>query len=284
MRTATLSAIASIGLPTGPYASWFRDIVAAVLRQNSRTGVEFVPCGRASDLAVDMDGLGLPAHQGKVVRLCLDGETGLPDPGRWYFSPSSIVWRGASVRHGLLVAVQKGRAFVLSPLRSLGLPEGMVNVVLAAVATCLALDIEPSGIRDGFMAWRQDFSRLRRRGERLGVSAWDDSAGRSGTELLQALRAFDRKVTLVTGGPDFQPSFDPEMVRAYANRVFLLPGTPEATARIWETLAQAEMTASAREALHLGLERTAAGGELLVSPGCAAREDLYSLLMEELAK
>jgi len=190
------------------------------------------------------------------------------------------VWRGASVRHGLLVAVQAGRAFVLTPVRELALPEGMIDFVLAAVATSQALGIEPQGIRRGLDAWRKGFERLKLAGERQGVQIWDDSRCDSDIELMQALQTFERKVTLVTGGSDFQSSIDPELLRHFANRVFLLPGTPANLVRSWTLALQATLTSDLREAVQLGLDRTSAGGAVLIAPACSSGQELSHKVME----
>jgi UDP-N-acetylmuramoylalanine-D-glutamate ligase len=283
VKTACLTGAASVGIPLGRNSRWLQEILETILRENGRQDVRLVMDGGACDLAIDLEGDGLPSHQGKRVRLCRE-EDCVPDPDEWQFSPETIVWRGASVRHGLMVVVQAGRAFVLSPLRELGIPEGVVEVALAAVAAAQALGVEPTGIRDGLLTWRKAFARLRPCGERLGVRAWDDSSCQDEYETLRALRCFDRKVTLVAGGPDFDPDFDPETVLAHANRIFLLPETPLAVRRMWETVLQAQTAKSAREAVRLGLDRTSAGGTLLVSPGSRTAENLSEILSQEMVR
>ena len=284
MKTANLTGTASVGIPLGHNSQWLQEILETILRENGRQGIRFVTDGSPCDLAIDLEGDGLPTHQGKRVRLCREEEDCVPNPDEWQFSPETIVWRGASLRHGLMVVVQAGRAFVLSPLRELGIPDGMVDIVLAAVATAQALGVEPTGIRTGLLSWRKEFSRLRSRGERLGVRAWDDSFCQDEYEMLRALRCFNRKVTLVVGGPDFDPDFDPETVLAHSNRILLLPETPLAVRRMWETVLQAQTAKNARDAIRLGLDRTSAGGTLLVSPGSRTTENLAEILSQEIAR
>jgi UDP-N-acetylmuramoylalanine-D-glutamate ligase len=280
VRASTSTGISRIGLPGSRHNTWLGQILSVILRENKREGVALLPAGEVCDLAIDMDGHGLPHHSGKLVRRSPDVDTGIPDPNQWHFSPDAIVWRGASVRHGLLVAVQAGRAFVLTPVRELALPEGMIDFVLAAVATSQALGIEPQGIRRGLDAWRKGFERLKLAGERQGVQIWDDSRCDSDIELMQALQTFERKVTLVTGGSDFQSSIDPELLRHFANRVFLLPGTPANLVRSWTLALQATLASDLREAVQLGLDRTSAGGAVLIAPACSSGQELSHLVME----
>jgi UDP-N-acetylmuramoylalanine-D-glutamate ligase len=204
----------------------------------------------------------------------------LPDPDQWQYSAESVVWRGASVRHGLLVTVQSGRAFVLAPLRELALPEGMTEIVLAAVAAALACSVAPQSIRRGLETWRSRFDRLELCGERHGVQVWIDHACTDEAALEQALDAFERKVTLVVGGPSFRSPVDLDLVRTRTNRVLMLPGTPMSTLRLWEAALQASPTSDLREALHLGIERTSVGGALLVAPGCVQGQELVLKLGE----
>ena len=280
MKATTSTGISRIGLPGSRHNTWLGQILSVILRENRREAVALLPSGEACDLAIDMDGHGLPHHTGKLVRRSPDVDTGIPDPNQWHFSSDAIVWRGASVRHGLLVAVQAGRAFVLTPVRELALPEGMIDFVLAAVATSQALGIEPQGIRCGLEAWRKGFERLKLAGERQGVQIWDDSRCDSDFELMQALQTFERKVTLVSGGPDFGSTIDPELLRHFANRVFLLPGTPVSLVRSWGLALQATLVTDLREALQLSLDRTSAGGAVLVAPACRHGQELSNQVME----
>ncbi|MEN9354700.1 MAG: hypothetical protein RL318_2025, partial [Fibrobacterota bacterium] len=194
----------------------------------------------------------------------------------------AVVWRGASIRHGLLVVVQAGRAFVLSPVRELALPDGLTEIVLAAVAAAQACGVTPQAIRRGLEAWRAQFDRLEHCGDRLGVQIWSDNACSEPSAMLESLEAFERKVTLVAGGPGFQSMLDLEQIGARTNRVLMLPGTPMAALKLWEASLQAVPTSSMKEALQLGVERTSVGGVLLVAPGCVQGQELVRKLGEAL--
>lgn len=281
MSVATQCGISRIGIPVGARSAWLAQLLDSLLAERQGLDVEIVAGLEGCDLAIELEGQAFPEHQGKRVRPYA-GEK-LPDPDQWHYSADSVVWRGASVRHGLLVAVQAGRAFVLAPVRDLALPEGLIEIVLAAVAAAQACGVTPQAIRRGLEAWRSQFDRLELCGDRLGVQIWSDNACPDEGALLQALEAFERKVTLVTGGPGFQPQLDLEAIRSRTNRVLMLPGTPMSTLRLWEIALQAEPTLDLAEALHLGVDRTSVGGVLLVAPGCVQGQELVCRLGGALA-
>jgi UDP-N-acetylmuramoylalanine-D-glutamate ligase len=259
--------VTTVGILPCERADWVREILAAVLAQSLRPELRLVVGEGEEGFVVDLDGTAT-RREGTLVRPLPDVVPSVPDPDQWYFSADTVVWRGASVRYGLVVAIQAGRAFVLAPLRELELPEGLVECVLAAVAAAQALGIDPQAIRSGLSAWRKGFRRLRLVGEFQGVRIWDDRACRSGEELRRSLAAFGRKVTLISGGEDFLGDVETDFVRLHANRVLLFPGTPTQVQRLWGAALQAASTDEAREALILGLERTSVGGSLLIAPGC----------------
>jgi len=281
VSVATSCGISRIGIPVGSRSSWLAQLLDCLLAERTGLDVEVVAGVEGCDLAIELDGHVFPGHQGKRVRP-FAGEK-LPDPNQWHYSADSVVWRGASIRHGLLVVVQAGRAFVLSPLRELALPEGLTEIVLAAVAAAQACGVAPQAIRRGLETWRAQFDRLEHNGDRHGVQIWSDNACVDGASLLQALDAFERKVTLVAGGPGFQPMMDLEQVRTRVNRVLMLPGTPMSALKLWEVALQAVPTSDLREALILGVERTSVGGVLLVAPGCVQGQELVHKFGEALS-
>lgn len=280
MSTAVSCGIARIGIPVSARSGWLSQLLDCMLAERRGLDVEVVSGVEGCDLAIELEGHCFPEHQGKRVRP-FAGEK-LADPNLWHYSPDAIVWRGASVRHGLLVVVQAGRAFVLAPVRELALPDGLTEIVLAAVAAAQACGVTPQSIRRGLEIWRSQFDRLERCGDRLGVQIWSDNACSEPSAMLESLDAFERKVTLVAGGPGFQSMIDLEQIGARTNRVLMLPGTPMSALKLWEAALQAVPTLSLKEALQLGVERTSVGGILLVAPGCVQGQELVQRIGEAL--
>jgi UDP-N-acetylmuramoylalanine-D-glutamate ligase len=209
------------------------------------------------------------------LRSLSDGEA--PDASvlDWSWSVDRPVWRGAYLRHGLLIAADEGRANVLGPVRNLRVPgRRHLEAVLPAVAAAASWGADAKFLREAVFSWTGPAHSLQWAGQNRGTTLFDDSASCTSEGLARSLGAFDHPVTLVAGGTGFHAGFELfDTVRANALRVVLLPGTPEWIQTTWAKLADVRSCSDIGSAARLALECTPAGGQILFSPGCFPRED-----------
>jgi UDP-N-acetylmuramoylalanine-D-glutamate ligase len=235
--------------------------------------VEVVP-GRALPAGCDFlleAGVARPDADGlhgvrQVIEPVAPGNNSL----EWSWSWDRPVWRGAYLRHGLLVAADRGHAHVMGSVRNLRIPGAqMLEAILPAVSAALSWGVEPRRIREILFAWTGAEHNVQWAGERDGVTVFDDSSCCTADGLARSLEAFDVRVTLVTGGVDFRAGFDLlERIRNRASRVVLLPGTPEWVCTAWGRIVDAALVTDLSAAARVSLERTSPGGIVLYSPGC----------------
>lgn len=193
----------------------------------------------------------------------------------WSWSVDRPVWRGAYLRHGLLIGADEGRAHVLGPVRNLRIPgRRHLEVVLPAVAAAMSWGVDPKTLRESVFSWVGPSHSLQWAGQNRGTTLFDDSASCTSEGLSRSLAAFDHPVTLVTGGEGFHAGFELfDAIRASALRVVLLPGTPEWIWTAWSRLADVRTCSDLAGAAALSLECTPAGGQVLFSPGSFPRGD-----------
>lgn len=261
----------------------FRFVTAHLLR---RLAAEASNLGRAPEVIELAEGRSLPASCDCLVEAgeVRPGDAGVPGvrqdlsqtetPLDWSWSMERPVWRGAYIRHGLIVAADCGRAHVLGPVRSLRIPGTRhIEAVLPAVAAALSWGIEPKAVRESLFSWTGPEHLLQWMGEAGGVVLFDDAATCTADGLDRALEAFDQKVTLVTGGQGFHAGFELlDKIRSKTSRVILLPGTPGWVATTWGRLADAVVCLDLADAALEARERTLAGGQVLFCPGCLPRD------------
>lgn len=234
--------------------------------------VEAAP-GRAlpasTDFVVEADGIRPEVAGMPGVRPCeareLPGESVLD----WSWSIDKPVWKGAYLRHGLLIAANEGRAHVLGPVRNLRIP-GMrhLEAVLPAVAAALSWGVDPKSLRELVYSWTGPAHSMQWAGLNRGISLFDDGSCCTSEGLARALSGFDQKITLVTGGPGFHAGFELlDRVRNGASRIVLLPGTPDWIVSAWSQLSDVRRAADLASAASIALECTPAGGQILFCPG-----------------
>jgi len=228
----------------------------------------------AADFVVEADAtrpelLGMPGVRSAEARE-IPGESVLD----WSWSLDRPVWKGAYLRHGLLIAANEGRAHVLGPARNLRVPGTRhLEAVLPAVAAALSWGVDPKTLRELVFSWTGPAHTLQWAGHNRGITLFDDGSCCTSEGLSRALSVFDQKVTLVTGGPGFHAGFELlERVRASASRIVLLPGTPDWIVSAWSQLSDVRRAADLKVAAVLARECTPAGGQVLFSPGCFPSE------------
>jgi UDP-N-acetylmuramoylalanine-D-glutamate ligase len=232
------------------------------------------PPGRAipssADFLVEADAVRPDLEGFPGVRPALDHDVPGTSVLDWSWSADRPVWRGAYLRHGLLIAADQGKAHVLGPVRNLRIPgKRHLEAVLPAVAAALSWGVEPRIIRELVFAWTGPAHSLQWAGQNRGATLFDDSASCTSEGLARALSAFDQPVTLVTGGASFHAGFELlDSVRGQALRIVLLPGTPEWISTAWSRLVDIRVAHDLTSAATLSLECTPAGGQILFSPGC----------------
>lgn len=192
----------------------------------------------------------------------------------WSWSIDRPVWRGAYLRHGLLIAADEGKAHVLGPVRNLRIPGVRhLEAVLPAVAAALSWGVDPRVIRELVFAWRGPAHTLEWAGQNRGATLFDDSSCCTSDGLSRSLSLLDQRVTLVVGGAGFHAGFELiDSVRDRAARLVLLPGTPDWIRTTWSNLADVRVAESLPHAALASLECTPAGGQILFSPGCFPRD------------
>ena len=279
-RAATTSALPRMVAVSG---GEFRFLTVHLLR---RLAAESSHLGRVPEVIEVSDGRALPASCDCLVEA---GDVRVQDadmPGvrqdlscmepclEWSWSMERPVWRGAYIRHGLIVAADCGKAHVLGPIRALRIPGVRhVEAVLPAVAAALSWGVQPRVVRDVLQAWTGPEHMLQWRGEQDGVALFDDGATCTADGLDRALSAFDQRVVLVTGGQGFHAGFELlDRIRSCTARVVLLPGTPEWVATTWGHMADAVCSRDLADAAEIARDRTPAGGQVLFCPGCLPRD------------
>ncbi|MCB9496988.1 MAG: hypothetical protein H6686_08920 [Fibrobacteria bacterium] len=263
--------------------SEFRFVTAHLLR---RLTSEALGAGRAPEILEVAEGRALPASCDCLVETAGTRPTDLGMPGvrqddglveaslDWAWSVDRPVWRGAYIRHGLIVAADCGRAHVLGPVRALRIPGVRhVQAVLPAVAAALSWGVDPRALREPLFSWTGPEHMLQWRGEIGGVALFDDAASCTAEGLDRALDSFDQRLTLVTGGLGFHAGFELlDKIRSRSSRVVLLPGTPNWVATTWGRLADAVTCLDLADAALEARDRTLAGGQVLFCPGCLPRD------------
>lgn len=232
------------------------------------------PLPASADFVVEADGtrpemLGIPG-----VRPCEAREVPGGSVLDWSWSIDKPVWKGAYLRHGLLIAANEGRAHVLGPVRNLRIPGTRhLEAVLPAVAAALSWGVDPKTLRELVYSWTGPAHSLQWAGFNRGIALFDDGSCCTSEGLARSLSVFDQKVTLVTGGPGFHAGFELlERVRGGTSRIVLLPGTPEWIVSAWSQLSDVRRAADLKTAASIGLECTPAGGQILFSPGAFPSE------------
>lgn len=262
----------------------FRFLTVHLLR---RLAAEASELGRVPEIVEVTDGRALPTACDCLVEAgeVRPGDTEIPgirqdlscmEPSLdWSWSIERPVWRGAYIRHGLLVAADCGRAHVLGPIRTLRIPGVRhVEAVLPAVATALSWGVPPRIVREVLQSWTGPEHMLQWKGEVDGVVLFDDAATCTADGLDRALSAFDQRVVLVTGGQGFHAGFELlDRIRTMTSRVVLLPGTPAWVATTWGHMADAVSSTDLADAARIAHEQTPAGGQVLFCPGCLPRDD-----------
>ncbi|MEN9306672.1 MAG: UDP-N-acetylmuramoyl-L-alanyl-D-glutamate synthetase [Fibrobacterota bacterium] len=228
----------------------------------------------SADFVVEADAtrpdlLGTPGVRSAEARE-IPGESVLD----WSWSLDRPVWKGAYLRHGLLIAANEGRAHVLGPVRNLRIPGTRhLEAVLPALAAALSWGVDPKTLRELVFSWTGPSHTLQWAGHNRGITLFDDGSCCTSEGLARALGMFDQKVTLVTGGPGFHAGFELlERVRSGASRIVLLPGTPDWIVSAWSQLSDVRRAADLKVAAVLARECTPAGGQVLFSPGCFPNE------------
>lgn len=261
----------------------FRFLTVHLLRRLVADASEL---GRVPEIVEVTDGRALPASCDCLVEAgeVRPGDLGVPGVRQdrsdeetgldWSWSLDRPVWRGAYVRHGLLVAADCGRAHVMGPVRSLRVPGSRhIEAVLPAIAAALSWGVAPADLRETLFSWTGPEHMLQWKGERNGVTLFDDCATCTADGLDRALNAFDQRVVLVTGGLGFHAGFELlDKIRTKTARVVLLPGTPEWVATTWGRMAGAVSCDDLADAARIAREQALAGAQLLFCPGCLPRD------------
>lgn len=250
------------GLPAGSRAP---EILEAAPGRPLPGSAEFV----VEADAIRPDALGIPGVRSEEAR-AVPGESVLD----WSWSIDNPVWKGAYLRHGLLIAADEGRAHVLGPVRNLRIPGSRhLEAVLPAIAAALSWGIDPKVLRELVFSWTGTAHCLQWAGQNRGIALFDDGSCCTSEGLSRSLSLFDQKVTLVTGGPGFHAGFELlERVRGCASRIVLLPGTPDWIVSAWSQLSDVRRAGDLKVAATLALECTPTGGQVLFSPGCFPSE------------
>lgn len=187
----------------------------------------------------------------------------------WTWSLDRPVWKGAYLRHGLLIAADEGRAHVLGPAKNLRIPgSGHLQAVLPAVAAALSWGVDPRVLRELVFSWTGPAHSVQWAGLHRGATLFDDGSCCTSEGLAKALSFFEQKITLVVGGEGFHAGFELlDHVCKGAGRIVLLTGTPGWIRQAWSSLADVREAADLVQAARIALECTPAGGQVLFCPG-----------------
>jgi len=228
------------------------------------------PISAAADFLVESDGIRPDLDGFAGVRRAADAEIPGASALDWSWSPERPVWRGAYLRHGLLIAADEGRAHVLGPVRNLRIPgRRHLDAVLPAVSAALSWGVPSKTLRELVFSWTGPSHCVQWAGFNRGASLFDDSASCTSEGLSRALSMFDEPVTLVTGGSGFHAGFELlDVVRSRASRIVLLPGTPEWISTAWSRVGDVRIPTDLKTSAVTALECTPPGGRILFSPGC----------------
>ena len=131
----------------------------------------------SADFVVEADAtrpelLGTPGVRSAEARE-IPGESVLD----WSWSLDRPVWKGAYLRHGLLIAANEGRAHVLGPVRNLRIPGTRhLEAVLPAVAAALSWGVDPKTLRELVFSWTGPSHTLQWAGHNRGITLFDDGS------------------------------------------------------------------------------------------------------------
>ncbi|HNY30647.1 MAG TPA: hypothetical protein PKO15_07155 [Fibrobacteria bacterium] len=236
------------------------EIIEASSNRPLGATVEFLV--ETDDVRVDLSGV---AGVRPVEHREASGESLL----EWTWSLDKPVWKGAYLRHGLVIAADEGRAHVLGPAKNLRIPGvGHLQAVLPAIAAALSWGVEPRALREIVFGWTGPAHSVQWAGLHRGATLFDDGACCTSEGLARALSFFDQKVTLVAGGEGFHAGFELlDNVCKGAGRIVLLPGTPAWIRQAWSSLSDVREATDLSHAAHSALECTPAGGQILYCPG-----------------
>lgn len=228
------------------------------------------PLGGQVDFLVEADAVRVDISDFPSVRPLEHREKIGQSVLEWSWSMDRPVWKGAYLRHGLVIAADEGRAHVLGPVRNLRIP-GQVHLqaVLPAIAAALSWGVDPRAIRELVFSWTGPSHCVEWAGVHRGATLFDDGSCCTSEGLGRALSFFDQKITLVVGGSAFHAGFELlDAVRAVCSRVVLLPGTPAWIRQAWASLPDVREATDLAQAARVALECTPAGGQVLFCPAC----------------
>jgi len=215
-------------------------------------------------------------------RLCRWGE----EAGRGrrlYFradAPLRDDMEGAFARDGELFVHLDGKPESICTATDLPL-EGIHNRenALAAATAARVSGAAPDDIRQGLM----DFQPLEHRQEFVGrvdqVSVYNDSLSTTPRSAVAAVRSTDRPLVVIAGGYDKKLPLDDlarEIAREAEGLVTLGETGPKLARQTREAAGErserpvVEEAETLEEAVHLGLQLSPSGGNLLFSPACAS--------------
>ncbi len=185
------------------------------------------------------------------------------------FSQKSVVERGA---------YRSGNDIVLNGIRVMGVDEvrvpGAHNIenVLAAMTVASCYGVEPSGIAETVRRFRGVEHRIELCGSIRGVDLYNDSKATNVDSAIKAIEAFDRAIILIMGGKDKGASYAPlvDAMKGRVKHVLLIGAAAQKISSAIGTGFPKTFVATMREAVEEGLERSAAGDVVLLSPACAS--------------
>jgi len=188
-----------------------------------------------------------------------------------YLDPSGeLVLNDGATKHALLKA---------SELRIVG-RHNIANALAAAIAGD-AMGVAPADIAAALRTFEGVAHRLQRVDERDGVLWVDDSAATTPAATITALDAFERPAVVILGGVSKGVDFGSlaQAVVAKARAAILIGGAADDIASSIDATTghkriSVRRAASLAEAVTIARELAQPGDVVLLSPACAAREDI----------
>lgn len=196
------------------------------------------------------------------------------------FSVEEELFEGAYLDGDDLVMKTGGVAVALGRASALQIP-GVHNVsnVLAAGSAAYLMGVPAEKISAAAAAFEGIEHRIEFAGDVKGIQCVNDSKATNPDSTLAALETFrGRAITVILGGDDKNMDYEPvyEKLEALSAKAIVMgPGLKRVAKEIKEYGGiECEVAADMDEAVRKGIEMTAGGGVLLLSPGSSSF-DLY---------
>jgi UDP-N-acetylmuramoylalanine--D-glutamate ligase len=143
--------------------------------------------------------------------------------------------------------------------------------VLAALAICLAAELDPEALRAAVREFTPLAHRLQLVAEQDGIEYIDDSKSTNPGSVVAALESFSKPIVLIAGGKSKRTDFRAmgEAIRKRAKAVVLIGEAADEIASAIDTKNAARAT-SMDEAVAIARSLAQPGDIVLLSPGCAS--------------